>query len=63
MRTVATTPQDVTLGDTADFGANDWLIEELREQFQADPGSVDSSWAAGKSGSSHVKTLVSSAGA
>ncbi len=46
MRTVATTPQDVTAGDTADFGANDWLIEELREQFQADPGSVDDTWAA-----------------
>ena len=46
MRKVATTPQDVTPGETADFGANDWLIEELREQFLADPGSVDSSWAA-----------------
>ncbi len=46
MRKVATTPQDVTPGDIADFGANDWLIEELRDQFLADPNSVDSSWAA-----------------
>lgn len=28
-----------------DFGANDWLIEEMREQFQRDPGSVDPAWA------------------
>ena len=44
---MARTPQDVTPGDpAADFGANDWLIEELREQYLADPDSVDSSWAA-----------------
>ncbi len=43
---MARTPQDVTPGDpAADFGANDWLIEELREQYLADPESVDSSWA------------------
>ncbi|MDQ7992202.1 MAG: multifunctional oxoglutarate decarboxylase/oxoglutarate dehydrogenase thiamine pyrophosphate-binding subunit/dihydrolipoyllysine-residue succinyltransferase subunit, partial [Propionicimonas sp.] len=36
------TPED----PTTDFGANDWLIEELREQYLADPESVDSSWAA-----------------
>ena len=28
------------------FGANDWLIEELREQYRADPTSVDPTWAA-----------------
>ena len=43
---MATTPPDVTPTESADFGANDWLIDELREQFLADPGSVDSSWAA-----------------
>ncbi len=30
----------------ADFGANEWLVEEMREQFDADPGSVDPAWAA-----------------
>ncbi len=31
--------------DTSDdFGANDWLIEEMYEQFQADPASVDPAW-------------------
>jgi 2-oxoglutarate dehydrogenase E1 component len=28
-----------------DFGANDWLIEEMFEQYQADPASVDPAWA------------------
>lgn len=28
----------------SDFGANDWLIEEMRERFEADPGSVDPAW-------------------
>ena len=29
-----------------DFGANDWLLEEMYEQYRNDPGSVDPSWAA-----------------
>jgi 2-oxoglutarate dehydrogenase E1 component len=29
-----------------DFGANEWLVEEMYEQFQRDPGSVDPTWAA-----------------
>ena len=29
-----------------DFGANDWLVEEMFEQYQKDPGSVDPSWKA-----------------
>lgn len=28
-----------------DFGANEWLVEEMKEQFEADPGSVDPAWA------------------
>ncbi|MCX6400109.1 MAG: multifunctional oxoglutarate decarboxylase/oxoglutarate dehydrogenase thiamine pyrophosphate-binding subunit/dihydrolipoyllysine-residue succinyltransferase subunit [Propionibacteriales bacterium] len=28
------------------FGANEWLVEEMKEQFQADPNSVDPAWAA-----------------
>ena len=31
--------------DEVDFGANDWLLEEMFEQFSSDPGSVDPSWA------------------
>ena len=31
---------------TSDFGANDWLIDEMRAQYEKDPGSVDSTWAA-----------------
>ncbi len=27
-----------------DFGANDWLLEEMYERFTADPSSVDASW-------------------
>ncbi len=29
-----------------EFGANDWLIEELREQYRTDPTSVEPAWAA-----------------
>ena len=32
-------------GDLAeDFGANDWLLEEMYEQYTSDPGSVDPTW-------------------
>jgi multifunctional 2-oxoglutarate metabolism enzyme len=30
---------------TSDFGANEWLVEEMRERYKADPSSVDASWA------------------
>ncbi|MEO9325548.1 multifunctional oxoglutarate decarboxylase/oxoglutarate dehydrogenase thiamine pyrophosphate-binding subunit/dihydrolipoyllysine-residue succinyltransferase subunit [Nocardioides sp. C4-1] len=30
----------------SDFGANAWLVEEMREAYDADPGSVDATWAA-----------------
>ncbi len=43
---MADTPQNVTNSDTqADFGANDWLIEEMREKYLADPASVEPAWA------------------
>ena len=40
------TTQSVEAGapDAEDFGANDWLLEEMYEQYQKDPGSVDPSW-------------------
>ena len=42
---VANAPQDVTTGETStDFGANDWLIEDMREQYLADPESLDPVW-------------------
>jgi 2-oxoglutarate dehydrogenase E1 component len=28
----------------ADFGPNEWLVDELYQQYQADPGSVDRAW-------------------
>ena len=27
-----------------DFGANDWLVDEMYEQYVADPSSVDPAW-------------------
>lgn len=32
--------------EPVDFGANEWLVEEMKEQFEADPASVDPAWAA-----------------
>lgn len=32
--------------EAVDFGANEWLVEEMKEQFEADPTSVDPAWAA-----------------
>ena len=29
---------------SADFGANDWLVEEMYERYQGDPTSVEPSW-------------------
>ena len=45
--TVAIVPdQSSTSAPTeADFGANDWLLEEMYEQYTADPNSVDETWA------------------
>ena len=31
--------------NSPDFGANNWLIEEMRDQYQSDPNSVDPAWA------------------
>ena len=30
--------------DLTDFGANDWLIEEMYEAYSTDPDSVDPAW-------------------
>jgi multifunctional 2-oxoglutarate metabolism enzyme len=36
---------DAGAAPSSDFGANEWLVEEMYEQFQRDPGSVDPIWA------------------
>ncbi|QCW50519.1 multifunctional oxoglutarate decarboxylase/oxoglutarate dehydrogenase thiamine pyrophosphate-binding subunit/dihydrolipoyllysine-residue succinyltransferase subunit [Nocardioides dongxiaopingii] len=38
--TSSTEPSD------SDFGANEWLVEAMREQYDADPASVDPTWVA-----------------
>ena len=49
----APVPQQQTSSDptsqpdpSSDFGANEWLVEEMYEQFTRDPGSVDATWVA-----------------
>jgi len=39
------TTKSAAAAEDTDFGANDWLLEEMYEQFQADPTSVEESWA------------------
>lgn len=34
----------MSASDTEDFGANSWLIDEMREAYTQDPQSVDESW-------------------
>ena len=41
-RDQATTPEPAAA--PADFGANEWLVEELYQRYLADPGSVDRAW-------------------
>ncbi|HET6186891.1 MAG TPA: hypothetical protein VFE59_07815, partial [Trebonia sp.] len=33
-----------TASATADFGPNEWLVDELYERYLNDPGSVDKAW-------------------
>ncbi|MDR1237055.1 MAG: hypothetical protein LBK28_02320, partial [Propionibacteriaceae bacterium] len=46
-----------------DFGANDWLIEDLREKFQNDPASVSESWRAFFGGSPQQPPTATTAAA
>ena len=39
-------PSSSSTAEDTDFGANDWLLEEMYEQYSKDPGSVDGAWAA-----------------
>ena len=42
---VAIQPDQDVSAAAQDFGANDWLIEEMYERYAADPSSVDPTWA------------------
>ena len=42
---VASSTGQVNSTNELDFGANDWLIDDMREQFQKDPDSVGPAWA------------------
>ncbi len=35
---------DGTPSHSSDFGANEWLVEEMYERFLADPKAVDEAW-------------------
>ncbi|MFB9312445.1 multifunctional oxoglutarate decarboxylase/oxoglutarate dehydrogenase thiamine pyrophosphate-binding subunit/dihydrolipoyllysine-residue succinyltransferase subunit [Nocardioides plantarum] len=39
-------PSSSTEPSASDFGPNDWLVEEMREAYDADPSSVDETWVA-----------------
>jgi 2-oxoglutarate dehydrogenase E1 component len=44
---VATTEQPASTEPSShlgDFGANEWLVEDMYERYQADPDSVDAAW-------------------
>ena len=45
-RSAATTAEPSSNGAAghADFGPNQWLVDELYQRYQADPGSVDQAW-------------------
>ncbi len=48
---------------TRDFGANDWLIEEMLERYTEDPSSVDQTWANFFAGQSGAKPAQGTGGA
>src|SRR5580692_6178799 len=37
-------PETGSPGSGTDFGPNEWLVDELYQKYQADPGSVDRAW-------------------
>ncbi|WP_156887314.1 2-oxoglutarate dehydrogenase E1 subunit family protein, partial [Nocardioides sp. CF8] len=36
----------MSVAPSSDLGANEWLVDEMREQYATDPGSVTPEWAA-----------------
>ena len=43
---MSTSSHDSATTATTDFGANEWLVDEMYERFQEDPASVDQAWRA-----------------
>ena len=42
--TPSSTPESSTADVPAEFGANEWLVEEMYDQYKKDPSSVDPVW-------------------
>ncbi|MCH1866628.1 multifunctional oxoglutarate decarboxylase/oxoglutarate dehydrogenase thiamine pyrophosphate-binding subunit/dihydrolipoyllysine-residue succinyltransferase subunit [Nocardioides sp. CFH 31398] len=40
----STSTSDLAAAAAADFGANEWLVDEMREAYDRDPDSVDPAW-------------------
>ncbi|QCX28062.1 multifunctional oxoglutarate decarboxylase/oxoglutarate dehydrogenase thiamine pyrophosphate-binding subunit/dihydrolipoyllysine-residue succinyltransferase subunit [Nocardioides jishulii] len=53
--------QPASTSPSADFGANEWLVEDMFEQYQKDPKSVDPEWAEYFAGRSAEKSAQKSA--
>ncbi|WP_299051435.1 multifunctional oxoglutarate decarboxylase/oxoglutarate dehydrogenase thiamine pyrophosphate-binding subunit/dihydrolipoyllysine-residue succinyltransferase subunit [uncultured Nocardioides sp.] len=52
----STSTSDTAAAAAQDFGANEWLVDEMREAYERDPESVDAAWReyfAGSNGSSN----------
>ena len=43
-RAIPAVSEQTSTRSVEDFGSNEWLVEELYEQYQADKNSVDKSW-------------------
>ncbi len=58
-------PSEPAQSPSPDFGANEWLVDEMYEQYQKDPGSVTPEWATyfKSNGSGNGTTSGSSGGA
>ncbi|MFT4010830.1 MAG: multifunctional oxoglutarate decarboxylase/oxoglutarate dehydrogenase thiamine pyrophosphate-binding subunit/dihydrolipoyllysine-residue succinyltransferase subunit [Nocardioidaceae bacterium] len=41
---MAESAQDNPVNPSSDFGANEWLVEDMYDQWKADPSSVDDAW-------------------
>ena len=52
---------NMSVAPSSDLGANEWLVDEMREQYAADPGSVTPEWAAYFSGNGSSAKATESA--
>ena len=44
MATVSTRATNAPDNPLADFGPNEWIVEDMYQRFLADPASVDPAW-------------------